>query len=144
MQEDLKLVESIYDTCSMAIYSIEKLQEKIENKKNKILQTIKNIKKGYQRYQKDAKEVLKIANIHPKSINTFIKLSTTFNLSIEILHDNSDSAISEILIKGINMGIKEMDKELNNYYHFHKKTVTFTEQFINFQKDNINSLKVHL
>ncbi len=144
MQEDLKLVESIYDACSMAIYSINKLSEKLEDKKNKILQTLKNIKKGYQRYQNDAKEVLNVANIQPKSINTFLKLSTSFNLSIEILHDNSDPAICDILIKGISMGVKEMEKELNSNCNLNKKTVIFTKQFIDFQKDNINSLKIHL
>ncbi len=144
MKTDLKLVESIYDTCSMAIFSIEKLLEKLEDKQNKIIPTLKNIKKGYSRYQKDSEEILEIASITPKNLNLLIKMSTSFNMSLEIIHDNSDSSICEMLIKGIGMGVSEMEKELNEKCQLNEKTVAFTKQFINFQKDNIKCLKSHL
>lgn len=142
--KDIELVKHIYKDCDMSISSLNKLEEKLENKDNKIKGTVSNIKKGYERYKELSLKIIKKDKSSKEENSIFDKMMANMGIAMEVKKDNSDASIADMLIKGILMGESDMEKVLNSYEKLDKKYEALAKDFINFQKDNIEELKKHL
>ena len=63
----------------------------------------------------------------------------------EVNSDNSDSAIADMLIKGISMGSIDMEKKISEYKNEVNKTdLELANNFKKFQEETIEQLKQYL
>jgi len=145
MNENVELLKVIYKDCSMSTYSLNALLKELESKENKIKKSIENILKGYERYKKDTEKLMTKQKADPKEENPMTKMMAHEGIKKEIRSDNSDANIADVLIKGITMGILDMEKLINNYEKdADKEIIKFSKEFLKFQKDNVEELKKHL
>ena len=63
----------------------------------------------------------------------------------EVMMDNSDSSIADMLIKGITMGILDLEKMVENKKEsVDKETLKMAHRFIKFQKEKVEEVKKFL
>ena len=146
MDESLEIVNHIYKDSEMAISTLTKLSNTLEKKDNKIKDTVEDIIKGYERYFKDAKKILNKNNCKKEKNGFVSKVMANMGIDKEVKDDNSDSAISDMLIKGVSMGSIDLEKKLAKYKdkEIDDKVLELANRFKDFQDDIIEKLKKYL
>ena len=146
MDESLEIVNHIYKDSEMAISTLTKLSNTLEKKDNKIKDTVEDIIKGYERYFKDAKKILNKNNCKKEKNGIVSKVMANMGIDKEVKDDNSDSAISDMLIKGVSMGSIDLEKKLAKYKdkEIDDKVLELANDFKDFQDDIIKKLKEYL
>ena len=145
MNENIKVMEIIYRDSETAVFSLKSLLETLKDKNNKIKETITHILEGYERYQDDALKALEELDATPQKEGVMAKMASKMGIQKEVKTDNSDSAISEMLIQGISMGSIEMEQKLSECEeHLDKSYRKLAKDFLKFQEDNIKTLKKEL
>ncbi len=146
MDESLEIVNHIYKDSEMAISTLTKLSNTLEKKDNKIKDTVEDIIKGYERYFKDAKKILNKNNCKKEKNGFVSKVMANMGIDKEVKDDNSDSAISDMLIKGVSMGSIDLEKKLAKYKdkEIDDKVLELANNFKDFQDDIIEKLKEYL
>lgn len=145
MNENLELMEYVYQDAEMAMYSIEQLIADIKEKDNKIKKDLEDILKEYEEYFTISKEMLEKASVHPKSEGSMAKMGASMGIKKEVKADNSDAAIADMLIKGIAMGSLDMEKKITQYKEeVDKEHLKQAEKFLKFQEKTIEKLKNYL
>ena len=146
MDESLEIVNHIYKDSEMAISTLTKLSNTLEKKDNKIKDTVEDIIKGYERYFKEAKKILNKNNCKKEKNGIVNKVMANMGIDKEVKNDNSDSAMADMLIKGVSMGSIDLEKKLAKYKdkEIDDKVLDFANRFKDFQDEIINKLKEYL
>ena len=146
MDESLEIVNHIYKDSEMAISTLTKLSTTLEKKDNKIKDTVEDIIKGYERYFKDAKKILNKNNCKKEKNGLVSKVMANMGIDKEVRDDNSDSAMADMLIKGVSMGSIDLEKKLAKYKdkEIDDKVLELANDFKDFQDDIIKKLKEYL
>ena len=145
MNENNELLEYIYQNSEMAKYTLEKLINELKGKDNKIIKDIEDVLKKYEIFYKDLKKQLKKENVKPKETSILSKMGASMGIKKEVISDNSDASIADMLIKGISMGVLDIEKKISQYDEIaNKKTIKLADNFLQFQQDSISKLKKYL
>ena len=146
MDESLEIVNHIYKDSEMAISTLTKLSNTLEKKDNKIKDTVEDIIKGYERYFKEAKKTLNKNNCKKEKNGIVTKVMANMGIDKEVKDDNSDSAMADMLIKGVSMGSIDLEKKLAKYKdkEIDDKVLELANDFKDFQDDIIKKLKEYL
>lgn len=141
--ENLELYKHIYKDCEMSIFSLDTLLDDIKEKDNKIKNIIEDIRGGYERYFNEVTKLLDGDN--PKKTGMMAKVGASMGISKEVKEDNSDASIADMLIKGVSMGVLDMEKKIKDYEDkIDKKELNFAKDFLKFQHETISGLKKFL
>ena len=146
MDESLEIVNHIYKDSEMAISTLTKLSNTLEKKDNKIKDTVEDIIKGYERYFKDAKKILNKNNCKKEKNGIVSKVMANMGIDKEVKDDNSDSAMADMLIKGVSMGSIDLEKKLAKYKdkEIDDKVLELANDFKDFQDDIREFSKINL
>lgn len=145
MNENNELLEYIYQNSEMGKYTIEKMINELKGKDNKIIKDAEDILKKYEIFYKDLKKQLKKENVKPKDSSLLSKMGASMGIKKEIISDNSDASIADMLIKGMSMGILDIEKKLSQYDEIaNKKSIKLAKDFLKFQQESITELKKYL
>ena len=69
-------------------------------------------------------------------------MGSDMGIMMETIKDNSDPALSSMLIEGITMGVVEMESKIKRYKSTCKKDILeFANNFLKFQENEIEKLK---
>lgn len=141
----MDMIEKIYKDSEMSIYTLRDTLEKLEGKDNKIKDLIRKIEEGYQKYLVESKSFLENNNIDIQKTGVFAKMGADMGITKEVIMDNSDASIADMLIKGITMGILDLEKMLENKKESASKEVLkMVHHFIKFQKEEVEKVKKFL
>ena len=145
MNENNELLEYIYQNSEMGKYTIEKMINELKGKDNKIIKDAEDILKKYEIFYKELKKELKKENVKPKDSSLLSKMGASMGIKKEIISDNSDASIADMLIKGMSMGILDIEKKLSQYDEIaNKKSIKLAKDFLKFQQESITQLKKYL
>lgn len=145
MEEKFELLEQVHHDSSMAVYTIEKLMAKLKDKDNKIKSYLEEILKEYQNYQEETQKILKENNKEISNPSIMSKVGSSMGISKEVKEDNSDSAIADMMIKGVSTGAIEIEKKLKEYEKdIDKEHKKISKKYLKFQEKTIEDLKEYL
>ena len=145
MKENNELILHIYQDAEMSCYTLEKLLKDIKEKDNKIKKTIEDILHEYQDWKIKSKKLLQKENAEVSENSFMAKFMAGQGIKSEVNDDNSDSAISDMLIKGISMGSIDMEKKISAYKdEVNKEDLNMAKEFLKFQERTIEHLKEYL
>ena len=145
MNENIELLEHIYQTADMGAKSLTDLLKDIKDKDCKITTLVSEQLKGYEKYIKESEKLLKKYDTLPKGKGIMTEIMTKMGINKEVKKDNSDSAIAEMLIQGFNMGNLEMDKKIKIYEKsVDKKIINLAEDLLEFGRNNIKQAEEYL
>ena len=126
MKEKNELLLHVYKDCDMSVTTLTELLDDLKEKDNKIKGVVEDLLKEYQSFLNRSKECLEKENIPLETEGIMTKMMANMGVSKEVKHDNSDSSIADLLIKGISMGSIDMEKKLEDY----KKEVVQGEFYV--------------
>lgn len=139
MKDNIKLVEEVYKDADMSIKTLDYLLESLQDKQNKITPLIEEIRNGYQKFKEVTCEILDECKLDKKESGKMSTMMATYNVKKEVKCDNSDRAISEMVIKGIDMGVDNIRKLLQAELKEDYKKLG--NKFLKFQQESITKLK---
>lgn len=142
MNEDLELLNYIYQNAKMGITGINDIQKYIEDidLKNYVLEQLSD----YQKVCNEAIELLIQRGSKEKDINSFAKISSYIMANMKSMTDNSPSNLAKMLIEGSNKGIIEITKHLNEYQNISEEVKSLATNLLNIEEKNLDRLKKFL
>ena len=145
MKEKNELLLHVYKDCDMSVTTLTELLDDLKEKDNKIKGVVEDLLKEYQSFLNRSKECLEKENIPLETEGIMTKMTANMGVSKEVKHDNSDSSIADLLIKGISMGSIDMEKKLEDYKkEVEKGDLKVAKEFLKFQQKAIDKLKKFL
>lgn len=145
MGENSELVLHIYKDAEMSAYTLTKLLRDLKEKDNKIKKTLEDILKEYEEWKSTTKKYLKKHDAEISENGMMAKMMASMGINKEVKNDNSDSAIADMIIKGVSTGSVDMEKKLKQYRNeADEKELKLAEDFLKFQEKTIDILKEYL
>ena len=145
MTENSELVLHIYKDAEMASYSLTRLLKDLKDKDNKIKKTLEDILKEYEQWKSNTKKYLKKHDAEISENGIMAKMMAGMGIDKEVNADNSDSAIADMIIKGVSTVTIDMEKKIKQYKdEANEKELNLAEEFLKFQEKTINILKEYL
>lgn len=145
MNENMELLNFVYENAEMGVHTLNNLSDILRNKDNKIKGLIEDELKEYNSFLKEAGKLLKKNKVEPKKTNLMAKISSKMGIAMETMKDNSDPAIASMVIEGLTMGIVEMETKIENYKKLvDKKILKLSTKFLKFQEEEIEKLKTFM
>ena len=142
LTDTAKLLKECDAGTKMAISSINEILEKVEDSKlNEILTHSRNA------HEQLESEIHSLLNYHEKDQKepdpiakgmSFIK--TNFKMGM----NESDTTVAELITDGCNMGIKSLNKYLNQYKMADEISKKVTEKLIRLEEDLRKDLRIYL
>lgn len=139
MKENINALDELNKGASMGIDAVNITLERIKEKKMKNIvssllkeyeATIKNVNEIYSEYNKG----------EPKETSFMNKVMTNNAIKMNLNMDENDSKIAEMLIQGINMGIIEGRRLLNNK-NIDRTVHKLIDCYVDYQEKYLDLLK---
>ncbi len=145
MDENIELLEYIYKTAEMGVYTVNKLLIELEDKENKIKKLAKSELDEYKKFKKESKKLIKKNNYDLEKNSLMAKIGSSMGIRKEVNSDNSDASIAHMLTQGITMGVVDIETKINNYKEtVDKDILDLAKRFLKFQQEEIEKLKEYL
>lgn len=145
MNENVELLEYIYQNAEMGVFTLTILINELKDKENKIKKTVEDEIKGYEKYLKESKKLIEKSKYELKENGMMSKMGASMGIKKETKCDNSDAAISHMIVEGLTMGVVDISTKINNYKDVaDKKVISLAKDFLKFQEDEIERLKAFL
>ena len=142
MNSEKTILNELNKGIKMGMDSISNVAEKVQNKDLK-----ENLQFQYNKYN----ELLNVVNNQlssygefPKEVNPMLKAMGWMGIQLNTIDNKSDSKISEMMIQGLNMGIIEGVKLLNQNPSAKSEVKNILNDFVVFQQDSVEKLKTFL
>ncbi len=142
MNDDVKLLNFIYQNSQMGVETIDQLEKIVEDKNFK--RYLKEKYEGYCKIHKDAKEKLNSHGYDEKGISSFEKLRTYLMINMQTLTDKSTTHIAEMMMIGSTMGIVSAIRNLNDYSNVDNDIIKLMETLKAFEEKSYHDLQVFI
>ena len=142
MDNNRYILNELNKGIKMGMDSISNVSEKVQDDRFK-----EDLKYQYDEYNKILNEVnqeLTNYNDFPKELNPMQKAMGWMGVEMNTITDKSNSKIAELMLQGINMGIIEGVKLLNQNPDADEKVKSVLNKFIKFQENTVEQLKKYL
>lgn len=142
MKENIDALDEIHKGACMGVDALTTILKKVkdsdfhevlDNKYNEYARMAKRIEKIYSKYDKG----------EPHETNAMNKVMTWGQVELETLGDASNSKIAELMLQGVNMGIIEGRKILNNKV-LNSEVYNIVSEYVTMQESNMEELKKYL
>ena len=140
--ENINALDEINKGACMGMDAISFVLDKIEDDEFK-----KIVQKQYDDYHNIEEEIEKVYHKYddgkPHETSTFNKAMTWSGIEMKTLTDNSNSKIAELLLQGVNMGIIE-GRRILNQKRLNKEVKDIIKKYVTMQEANVEILKDYL
>ena len=142
MKEDINALNELHKGACMGMDAIDFVLDKVEDKA-----LVKELKREYKDYQTIESKIDKLypkySDGDPHSTNAMNKAMTWSSIEFKTMTDNSTSKIAELLLQGVNMGIIEGRKILNNK-ELNDEVHDIASTYVTMQEKSVETLKKFL
>ncbi len=145
MNENLELLEYIYKSSNMGVQTLTDLLKELDNKENKLKGLISDELSEYENYCNVTEELLKKNSSQAKKNSKISKMMAKKGIEKEVREDNSDAAISHMLIEGFTMGVVDIETKIKSLDEkVDKDVLKVAKDYLKFQQKEIEKLKKYL
>lgn len=146
METEYEILDYIYKNATMGYESTMTLLKTLEDKENKIKDVVQDIISSYKDFIKQSELLLCKINADGKKYNFMATMSADMNIKRKMNKDNSDSAVAQMLIKGLTMGQNNMAKAFDsiNTKDVDKKVLNLLDDMKEFQINAIKKLEKYV
>ncbi|MBE5883069.1 MAG: hypothetical protein E7291_01405 [Lachnospiraceae bacterium] len=140
--QDVTVYREIQRNTEMAMKAIDTISDKVYDDQLALQISRQSLK--YSELHNEALKELVAAKAEPFRGNHFSDIMLKTGIHYNTLLNTSTGHIAEMMIKGSNNGIVEMEKVLNHNDAAGVKSVDLAKQLIRFEEANVESLKKYL
>jgi len=140
--QDVAVYREIQRNTEIAIKAIEAISDKVYDD-DLALQIAKQSLKYSQLHNEAAKQLVE-AKAEPYHNSYFTEMMLKVGIGCQTLLNTSTAHIAEMMIKGSNMGVLEMEKVLKHNLEAGESSTMLAKQFLDFEEKNVKRLKDYL
>jgi gas vesicle protein len=141
-QDTIKLLRECDAGIKMGVSSIDEVLDYVSNKD--LREALKQCKEKHQRLQEEVEELLHQYQDQGKEPNPMAKSMSWIKTNVKLIVDESDATIADLITQGCNMGVKSLNKYLNQYQAADEKTKDITKKLIKQEEDLTHSIRQFL
>lgn len=141
----VKVLDKIYKNVRMGSQSLIDIMPKVKDEKFRSDLTVQLT--GYEGYASKAAAMLEGYGVKPEDENFFTKAGAKVGMAMNTMVDATTSHIAEMVIKGSNMGITDMQKLINDYDDSslcERDAVSLAKEIVKFEEHNLEKVKAYL
>ena len=140
--DTIKLLKECNSGIKMGISSIDDVLPMVESEdlKSKLL-------KSKERHEYLGQQTVELLNDYGdagEEPNAFAKAGSWLKTNMKMIMKPNDSTISDLMTDGCNMGIKSLNKYLNEYEAAEEKAKDITKKIINLEQDLLVNIRDYL
>lgn len=139
---DVKFLNKLYQNANMGVSSLSNLIPRADDVRFK--RELKDQLDIYQDMCDDVRDKLYSYNVKPKDLGFMAKTGAEISMKMSTMMDNSPSHMAQMMIEGTNMGIIDLNKDLNNYCVKNKSILNTARDMLECEQQNIDRLKPYL
>lgn len=141
--QNLNILDEVNKGATMGMDAISFVSEKVSDSKFKGVLDIE-----YDKYKKISQRVNDLytnySSKEPHETNAMNKMMTWYGIQMKTMSDDSNSKLSELLMKGTNMGIIEGRRLINQNTDIAPDVKNILNDFVVMQEDSVETLKKYL
>ena len=131
--DTVELLKECNAGIQMGVSSIDEVLPKVKSQK---LETILNdYKNKHTKLGNETNELLKELGEDTKEPNPIAKGMSWIKTNVKLAWDESDATIADLITDGCNMGVKSVEKYMNEYESADDKSKRIAQSLINIEKE---------
>ena len=130
--DTIKLLRECNAGIKMGITSIDDVIADVEN--DELKQTLETCKKEHEKLEQETNDILNDYADQGKEPNPMAKSMSWLKTNFKLTMDPSDETISDLMTDGCNMGVKSLNKYLNEYEAAEERVKDITKRLINLEE----------
>ena len=140
--DTIKLLKECNSGIKMGISSIDDVLPMVESQdlKSKLIQS----KNKHAQLEAETKQFLNQYDDSGEEPNAFAKAGSWLKTNMKMAMNPDDATISDLMTDGCNMGIKSLNKYLNQYVAAEEKAKDITKKLINLEQDLLVDVRDYL
>ena len=131
-RDTIKLLRECDAGVKMGIDSIDDVIDYVNSKA--LRQALEECKKSHEQLDREIQALLDKYHDDGKNPNPIAKGMSWLKTSVKLTVNESDSTIAELMTDGCNMGVKSLNRYLNEYEAADEKTKDITKRLINLEE----------
>ena len=142
MKDNINALDETYKGAVMGINAITYIINKVDDKKFK--ETLQKELDNYKIITNRITDIYKkYSNKNPEETSFMTKAMSYAGIEMRTINDKSNSKLADLLLQGMNMGIIEGKKIINNK-KIDKEITNIINKFISMQEHSVETLKQYL
>lgn len=142
-EQSLNILDEVNKGATMGMDAIDCIRGKVKDKEfQNVLDT------EYEKYKEISEKINTLyagySEKEPHETNTFNKAMTWYGVQMKTITDHTTSKLAELLMQGINMGIIEGRRLINQNQNIDSDVQNILNDFVAMQEDSIETLKKYL
>ena len=142
MTDTEKLLKECNAGIKMGVSSIEEVIDKVES--DDLRSILSSSKEEHQRLGSETRELLNQYDLEGKEPNPMAKGMSWLKTNIMMSIDERDATVADLMTDGCNMGVKSLNRYLNQYKAADEKAKDITKKLINMEADLAVNLREYL
>ena len=141
-ENNIDILDELNKGCCMGSDAVKFILEKIEDKKFK--KVCEDLLEEYEDLEERINKVYdKYSDDDPHETNAMNKVMTWSGIQMRTMNDGSDSKLAEMLLQGLNMGIIE-GRRLINQKDEDSKVKEIMQEYVDMQEEYVEEIKEFL
>ena len=141
-QDTIKLLRECDAGVRMGVSSIEDVLDYVRAEPMK--QRLSDCKQAHERLENEIEVMLDRYHDGGKEPNPMAKSMSWVKTNVKLAMNESDGTIADLMTDGCNMGVKSLNKYLNQYQAADEKTKDITKKLIKLEEDLAVDLRSYL
>jgi len=130
--DTIKLLRECDAGIKMGVASIDDVLDYVHDEKLK--KYLSDCKEGHEKLKEEIQSLLEKYHDDGKEPNPMAKSMSWIKTNVKLVVDESDETIADLMTDGCNMGVKSLNKYLNQYKAADEKTKDITKRLIDLEE----------
>lgn len=140
--DTIKLLKECDAGIKMGITSIQEVLDDVCNQELKAI--LEDYEERHEKMQEELEDLLKKFHDEGKEPNPMAKGMSWIKTNMKLMMEPSDETVAELMTDGCDMGVKSLNKYLNQYKAADRKAKSLTEQLIQLEECFSKELREYL
>lgn len=140
--DTIKLLRECDAGIKMGVESIDEVLEYVSDETLKRL--LVDCREKHNKLKSEIQELLEKYHDEGKDPNPIAKGMSWMKTNVKLVMDESDETIADLMTEGCNMGVKSLNKYLNQYEAADEKTKDITKRLINIEEKLVGDIRKFL
>lgn len=140
--DTIRILKECNAGVKMAVSSLDEVIDRVENEelKNILIQS----KQEHEKLGDKTREILNENNYSGKNPNPMAQGMSWMKTNVELIMNKSDNMIADIITDGCNMGIKSLNRYLNQYVEADENSKNIAKELIDLEEKLTIDLRKYL
>ena len=141
-KDDIAVLKSVQKNTEMAMKAIETIQPKVQDQD--FTQLLEETNSKYSSIHHKTVSKLVEEKVQPEKTGTIENIMLVGGITGNTMLNTSTSHLAELMIKGSNMGITDLNKTLNHHAAIGKESFEIAKELLELEKFNLEEYKKYL